>query len=398
MFELVLQALCLVFAIAFFFKQRTKFGTLELYLILYVYFFMGPVLAIYLGLPVYKGIEQAYLGIATQIFFASLVGIWIGTIIPLAKSNGFDIAPVRVSGKIVRQLTLIPAQLILVFGLVLLVNRGLAFSMLDKTSTIQSIGWGHYPTMTFVPCFLIVYMTFTKASDGIPREFWATLLLFIAYSVLTDERDFILFIVPAYFWIVGFKSVKLRHVVPLALPSAAVFSFLAKGRSEIFDGSSISSFINQGSNLMVLTQTASFIDTGGEHIYGLSYLSAILNALTLGIVNLWGPGASWLAILYADGEGAYGFSLEAEAYLNFGTLGVVFFFTLLARYHKSIDRLAASGSQLGMLLKLHFAYFLIYGIRGEFLTILKSAEYCLFIYLFVAVIMSRGRLRTRVYL
>lgn len=386
----VLQTMCFLILVGLFFLKRSRIGLLEIYLVLFSYFYLGPYLSFRLDLPIFGGIDVWQIDAATQVFMVALIALLLGTLKPSPKTRTFDIRPRTIDRKLAKLCTLYPAAAILLFGLFKAFTSGVMFANVNKVVAISMIGSSHYPTLTFVPCLLFAYMALVPAERGKNKAFWVTISLFTMYALVSQERDFLLLSVPIYFWYSGRSTVKLCHALFFAIPAFLAFTALSNGRGGIFSNGMLASLLNQGSNLMAMTQTASFIDTGGEHLYGLSYISGIVNALTLGGVELWEGGASWLSEHYSGGAGAYGYSLEAEAYLNFGKIGVFVLFYLIARYYVLVERLAKSGSHFGLLLKYHFAFFFLYGIRGEFLTILKSAQYTIIIYIFIVLAMSRG--------
>ena len=368
----VLQILIALLCLSWFIYRRRVVGIFEIYLILYTFFYCGPYLANKLRIPIFRGIDPRYIDTSMTIFLASLITLIIGASMPLGIVAKFDIRPSQRSKKISKLIFLYPASIVLISIISLSFLRGVAFSGLDKVSIITIMGWTHYPVLTLIPCILLVHMVNSSENRRHEITFWISVALFTFYATITNERDFILLAIPIYFWAKGTTSIKVRDAALISIPTLIAFSMLSVGRSSTFDGGIIASTLNQGSNLMVMTQTVSFLENGGDHIMGISYLSAVINAFSLGQYRIWGPGSVWLSNYYSNGAAAYGFSIEAEAYLNFGIIGVVAVFFAISRYYLALEHLVKSGSKFGMLLMLHFSFFVMYGIRGEFLTILKS--------------------------
>jgi hypothetical protein len=195
----LLQALCLLIVVGTFVATRSRIGVLGLFILTFAYFYLGPYLAFMLGIPIYSGIDVYYLDVAMQVFIVALLALLLGTLATSRRRPAFVVEPRRTDRRFVRIFTLYPAQAILLFGVINAAAAGVVGSGLDKVTAIQLIGWSHYPTLTLVPCMMLVYMALVRAKARPDRAFGATVALFIAYGLISSERDFVLLGVPIYF-------------------------------------------------------------------------------------------------------------------------------------------------------------------------------------------------------
>ncbi|MFN3712853.1 MAG: hypothetical protein ACK4SX_04260 [Alcanivoracaceae bacterium] len=365
---------------------------MEIYILLYAYFFFGPALASLLGYEVYSGIDLRYLQPAISVFLISILALLIGLLVPGLKFKSRDFALMMQPGRNAKEFVYIPAMLICLGIILYSYYVGALFSYENKVVKISRVGIYHYAAITLVPCVLICYMALFDSQRGRHWGFSLCIMMYCFYSFMMSERDFLLFFLPVYFWCINRTRSGYIYPAIMSVILTAVFVVMSLSKSDVMSQGAIGSFLNQGSNLMVITVLLAYLDGVGEPIYGLSYLSATINAVTFGFVRLWSPCSVWLSNYFSGGAGAYGFSLEAEAFFNFGFVGVFVFFFILARYYRCVERLADSGARFGMLLYYHFLFFFMYSIRGEFLIILKSLMYCLILYFIVLAILGRAQI------
>ncbi|QXY91343.1 O-antigen polysaccharide polymerase Wzy [Pseudomonas sp. MTM4] len=375
------------------FSWRKKLSGIDIYLLLYIYFFAGPFAAQLLGYHVYIGIRFDYLHKALLVLSVAVFAMMLGSWLPTRSERVPDFYSAAGGKKNIFLVLPVFGIVLVVFALVWLYYIGIVQSGMNKTEKILAVGIYHYAVATLVPAALIAYMALTVEVRRNYLVFTICLVLYCFYSLLMGERDFLLLALPIYFWLIRDVFTGLRYPLILFVCFVFLFVLMSGGRSDVFNQGFVSSLLNQGSNLMVMTNVLQYFEEGGELIWGGSYVSAILNLLTAGFVKITESRSVWFSNYVSNGAGAYGFSLEAEAYLNFGIMGVLVVFLLYGYYYAWIEHFAVRRSHLGYLLYYHFLFFGIYAIRGESLVVLKSLAYCLFFYIFASVISSGGRVR-----
>jgi oligosaccharide repeat unit polymerase len=373
----------LLFLFCFRIKIRGRISGIDIFLFLYAYFFIGPIIGSYFfGSFMYYGINLQYINTALLVYLVSNFALILG-IIFFDKYKFIKIKYNKIKYKniFIVQYILLAGSLALLLAPILF-GGGLGFlSNVSKLEKLSTLGILHYVALTLVPCALISYMALFKY-DRKNKYFLLCYLFYAVYCILVSERDFILFLIPMYFWYKNSIFVTLNgktffYFIFLGI----IFTAISVGRTAIGGKTDIASFLNQGSNLMALTNTITYLESGNSYLYGLSYLSGIINGLSLGIFRILESRSSWLSNFFSNGVSGYGFSLEAEAYFNFGFLGVFIIFFLISLYYLFIENRAKSGTQFGKLLFYHFLFFFIYGIRGEFLMVFKSIIYTTIIFL-----------------
>lgn len=375
------------------FAWRRKISGIDIYLLLYLYFFAGPFVASLLGYEIYVGIEFEFLGEALLVLSVAVFAMMLGSWLPARSERVPDFYSASGGGGNIFLLLPIFGLLLVVLALFWLYFLGIIQSGMNKTEKILAVGIYHYAVVTLVPAALIAYMALTVEVRRNYLIFMICIFLYCLYSLLMGERDFLLLALPIYFWLIRDAFTGLRYPLALVFVFVFVFVSMSGGRSDIFNQGFVSSLLNQGSNLMVMTNVLQYIEEGGEFIWGGSYISAFVNLITAGFVNITEPRSVWFSNYYSNGTSAYGFSLEAEAYLNFGIAGVLVMFFFYGYYYAWVEYFAIKRSHLGYLLYYHFLFFGIYAIRGESLVVLKSLAYCLFFFVFASIISSGGRLR-----
>ncbi|PNG15460.1 O-antigen polysaccharide polymerase Wzy [Stutzerimonas stutzeri] len=372
---------------------RKKISGIDIYLLLYLYFFAGPFAARLFGYEIYVGIQSDFLSEALLVLSVAVFAMMLGSWLPVRSERVLDVFSASGGEKNIFLLLPIFGLLLVVLALFWLYFLGIMQSGMNKTEKISAVGIYHYAVVTLVPAALIAYMALTIEVRRNYLIFIICVFFYCLYSLFMGERDFLLLALPIYFWLIRDAFTGLRYPLALFVFFVFVFVSMSGGRSDIFNQGFVSSLLNQGSNLMVMTNVLQYVEDGGEFILGASYISAVVNLITAGLVNVAESRSVWFSSYYSNGASAYGFSLEAEAYLNFGIAGVLVAFFLYGYYYAWIEYLAIRRSHLGCLLYYHFLFFGVYAIRGESLVVLKSLAYCLFFFVFASIISSGGRLR-----
>ena len=380
-------------------KHEGKISPLAIYLFCYFYFCFGPYIANMLELPIYSGIKKDYLYESSFAFFLAIATLslfpsnWIGKI-----TTGY--ALVIKEPILVRQIATF-FMFFPVVALFLLAFMRIGFAPLDKVQRIQSVGIGHYVILTLWPLFLFCYMVVMPKSIMTLKvflKFSCIVFLYFTYCYYMGERDFALLIVPLYFWFYKDQSVALWKLILGGGLGGFGFTLMSAGRSSEFAGSGLGSFLNQGSNLMVTSNVISWLEQGQLVMWGQSYFSGFVNMLTLGAVKLTTALSIWFSRKYspAANDGAYGFSIEGEALLNFGFIGIPFLFAFIAFFLAWNYEGYLKNRPVGTLLTYFSLFYFVYAIRGESLILFKAFIYCVIIFFSLLFISQRGRMYFKV--
>ncbi|MCU7553652.1 hypothetical protein OCL06_03435 [Alteromonas sp. ASW11-19] len=378
---------------------RGKVTPLALYCFCYLYFCFGPYLANLLGFSIYSGIQKAYLDEAAFVFFLAIITLTLFPANTLSRIES-PLALVVKSPKLVKQICLL-AMALPVCALFALAFARIGFSGMDKVQRIQAVGIVHYVLLTLWPLLLFILLTVTPRKALAGKEPWmvgGTVLLYFAYCFYMGERDFALLALPLFFWLYKDHPISTMKLALLATGGVTAFTLMSLGRGNAFEGGGLSAFLNQGSNLMVTSNILAWLEQGQQVMWGQSYFSGLVNMLTLGAIKLTLPLSIWFSRAYspAANDGAYGFSIEGEALINFGLAGVPFLFAFIALFLAVCYRGYLAGRPLGVLLTYFNLFYFIYAIRGESLILFKSFIYCLILFFGLLMLSQRGRLYFRV--
>ena len=379
--------------------HKGKVSSLAIYIFCYFYFCFGPYLAHMLGLPIYSGIKTEYLYASSFAFFLAIATLslfpvnFVGSLTP-------TYALLIKQPVLLRQIAFF-FMLVPVVLLFLLAFSRIGFAPLDKVQRIQSVGIGHYVVLTLWPLFLFCYLTVMPRTDmkrGLFWQFSAVVLLYFTYCYYMGERDFALIVVPLYFWFYKDRAIALWKLLLAGILGGLGFTLMSAGRSTEFDGGGLGAFLNQGSNLMVTSNIAAWLDQGQLVTWGESYFSSLVNMLTLGAIRLTTPLSIWFSRQYssAANDGAYGFSIEGEALLNFGYVGIPFLFMFIGCFLAWTYKGYLQNRPLGILLTYFNLFYFVYAIRGESLILFKAFIYCVIIFFLLLFVSQRGRMYFRV--
>ncbi|MEZ5450961.1 MAG: O-antigen polysaccharide polymerase Wzy [Thiolinea sp.] len=246
---------------------------------------------------------------------------------------------------------------------------------LPKVVKVASVSFIHYKlVLLWMAAFTVHFSTKWE----IDRPLIISFTIFCLYTLLFSERDFVFIILAVTF--ITMKSRILNYRLALiGFPVAMLLTQLTADRGEIFEGGPVSAFFNQGSNLFVNSFVIGLVEDGEPLQYGYTYLSSMLDSISFGKLRLDEPLAEWLVGAYTgnpDADAGYGFSLEAEAFLNFGYAGVFILYFLLGLLMVQSSQRALQGYFLARLHVTWTPIFMIYGLRGESLNIMKPYLYC----------------------
>ncbi|MDA8622287.1 hypothetical protein N9L48_06545 [Psychrosphaera sp.] len=356
-------------------SNRNRFITpLVFYMLFYVYFTLGPVLAYQLGFGLYSGIKEAYINDAIIIFSCALFGMWVSNLVNTRTK--VIILGEEVRGKWHVQLVLTALTLLLgVAYLNLMLKIGGASK---KSDILDKIGALHYIVMYLAPLLVCIRLSIKRAFtkyDG---------LLFIAftwYCLLIGERDFVLIIIPCILTYSLYRKINLTKLALLLVICSIIFTALSLLRANLEGDSllqALKALLSQGSNLMIVTNVLKWLDTGYFDLYyGVTYVDSVLSLFQLKQFETVGRLTIWFTELYPANvrPGAYGFSIEAEAFMNFGYVGVFAFFFFIGSLFRVFWQRALAGDSLALFVSIYSSYIAIYAIRGDFNMMLKGIVY-----------------------
>jgi hypothetical protein len=334
-------------------------------------FAFGPAANYVLGNPIYFGIRQDYIGGACFGFLLALAGLVTANAVVVRRRS----APAGFSGP-ARRYDLYPPLMVVVilYGLIVIV-RLLPELTGSKSSQVALAGPGHSVYLLVELCVVPTY--FLTRRTRLLRGLWlGNAVVYVAYCLAASERDFLF----AFFSVLLHRYVVIRRAgrsvrVALAGMGAVVLAaLLFADRSG--QGLDVAGVLNQGSLLFVDSFVQEWVSQHGVLRYGATYVNAILSLPPSWIYDSGLPNlSSWLVSLYAPGSSAgYGFSLSAEAYLNFGFAGIfVIFFLIGLSVRAAVARFGRS--DWGTFFSVYYLAIVMYAVRGDSSQLLKSVVY-----------------------
>lgn len=351
-------------------RQRDVLAYLGAY---FLYFGLGPAINFATGRAFYEGtnvaqISRACLGITLALAAMSLVGLLVPTSGRIPDRSRLD--------RTDRRFRLVPA---LLFGLagyavVVLAWRGPAMLSAGKLERIALAGPLHYRYLLVEMLACALY--FLVRGDRTARvAYWVNALCYLMYCLFTNERDFLFVALSVLLHIQFFR----RRGVPLRLALFAglgilLGTYLFSVRSGGTDVG-LTQALNQGSVLFVDTYVMGLVPTALPFAYGATYLNALLSLLPDPVHVAQPTLMQWLMESFApDSASGFGFSLTAEAYLNFGLIGAPVVFALLALVQRLLI-LRVDRNHFFAYASIVFTTAWLYGFRGESGTFLKCLVY-----------------------
>jgi hypothetical protein len=366
-------ALCILVSIVLVIR-RQGFGSPVLYVsVVYFYLSFGAVIVYLLGGEVYFGIREEYIPQAAVIFLLAQLGLYAGALAAGLPSK-FDM---RIHNASVRTSTALPWVLIFLASVtIFLMAVVLSAPASGKTGSIDFIGTGvHYPLLTFQRCAMCLYFL-VRFDPGLRRIYWANASIYVAYCLVMDERDFIFTFASILAFKVMLREVRFGpRVILFGVIGVVLGSLLGFIRSEggEFDWTSI---LGQNSILFINTNVLYLFPDTHDFQQGLTYVNAFLTI----VPGFFWPDqpemlTTWFKNWFApSSRSSYGFALDAEAYLNFGFVGVPFVFAawslVLYWLARRFDRHAFYSFA-----SLYFLSGIMYSVRNESWTIIHSCVY-----------------------
>lgn len=344
----------------------------------YGYFAFGPVINHLLGNEIYFGTITEYISTASVMYFLAIAAM-VGTAVVLRCRNDVSSDSVISNSGKLYVLEIICVVLVIFQGLAVIyviVRLGGGVISAGKLQKIAILGSTiHYYFLALQGYVAAMY--FAAQRNEFARKWYRNAVIgFILYCLVMSERDFIFLIGGIVMMRIYCRDVQVR--VRQILGGAALIvlaTYLSQLRAGGGGGLALEDVLNQGNLLFVDTYILSVVPRYFDHMGGITYWNSLLS-LPPGQFNEGGLRLlQWFKDLYAPGaDVGYGFSLEAEAYLNFGLWGVPLFFSVLTAglcmVWNRIDR-GPLWSYLSVLLIAQS----MYSIRNDSLQLVKSTAY-----------------------
>ncbi|HEV2088611.1 MAG TPA: O-antigen polysaccharide polymerase Wzy [Cryptosporangiaceae bacterium] len=348
-------------------------GGRDLLLYIGAFFFVfafGPVLNHLLGGTIYLGTVMTELSGAATGFSLAMVGMLVAGLV-VRQRPAFDRTALTRSE---RAYPLVPVILLAAaaYAVSVLLLRGPDLLAGSKLARISAAGSGHYGYLLIELFACSLYFLAVRTRTG-RICYWVNLGCYTAYCLATAERDFILvfFALLLHTQLFHRRSALLRNV---ALAGALLYTATYLFAQRSGGNSDAEGVLNQGSLLFVDTFVRYLVPDAIAHTQGSTYLSAMTSLLPTGGTPRQ-TLMQWLVDTYSPGNpSGYGFSLTAEAYLNFGQIGIPVAFALFAVVHRLLVNRVDRGHVYAYASLLYTVAW-TYSMRGESATFLRTLLY-----------------------
>ena len=221
---------------------------------------------------------------------------------------------------------------------------------------------------------------------------------YLAYCILTQERDFVLF---GLIYLVARRlagqSIRARALA-VGIVVVAVFFGIAEYRSNFLGmgRTYLEVLAGQGSNLHIMTTVLSWIESGLEYTNGITYVHSVIRTVAPLVVDVGTPLAIWFHDEYAPSAlGGWGFAIDAEAYMNWGMPGVIGVFLVLGSILAFIIERQRRGSLFWRYVYFHGYVIMLYAIRGDSLMLIKAMTYGAVSFVLILLVAGGGRIHRR---
>lgn len=364
--------------------ERSRFGinrfpTITSFCFLLYYSTAGQAVLFKTGYEIYRGIRTDAIDQSLLICLTALLGLISSILVSTASFHrrGEPTSGVLIENQASARLSRI--MLIAITAIVaLFAARYASLAFVPKGFKLAQVGSMHYALLLI---WQIAYVVHLANEWKITRIIGTSLAIFAVYCLIMSERDFV-FSGTAAALIAMQGSLKLRKGPLVFIGLIFLLAvYLTSGRGGNFDEALWVSSLSQGSNLFVNSFVYNYVDGTGNLLHGSSYLNTIVSTFTFGIVKLENSLSDWLAYMYAGpySDTGYGFSLEAEGFLNFGFIGVFVSFFLLGFLICYGVKKAYTGQILPRIIYIWTVVFLFYQVRQESLVVLKTLWLCMFV-------------------
>jgi oligosaccharide repeat unit polymerase len=339
------------------------------------FFGLGPSINFALGKEIYFGIVTEYIGAASfGLLLACLSMLVVGVLIPIRR-DALDRA--RIDHPESRLPLLAPLLLALaLYAMAILLWHGPAMLAGNKLDRIALAGPWHYKFLLIETLACSLYFAARSTRLG-TFAYAVNLACYVGYCLATNERDFIftLFSILLHGQLFSRRAMSLR----LSLIGAAGIvgaTWLASVRSA-GAGMGITRALNEGTLAFTDTYVMYLVPRQVPFEYGATYWDAVVAVLPIGPQYAL---AQWLVDTYLPGySGGWGFSLTAEAYLNFGLIGIPIVFGLLTAMQRFLVN-RADRSNFWLYASIVFTVHWMYNFRGESFALVKTLVYAVLLY------------------
>lgn len=354
--------------------RRSRGRSLLFYLAaFFALFAYGPVVNYVLGNTIYFGTQVRYIGEACVGFTLALAGLATADVLVGQRAD----CPHDPNPDPSRLYQFFPPVLValIVYGAVMTARLTQSGAAANKLVLIGLAGPGHRIFLLIEICAVSTYFLSTRTR--LLRCLWSlNAVVYVAYCLVSAERDFIFVLFSVFLHrqiLVSGRGLS-RSVVVVGLGSIIAASLLfARRAGEALD---LAGVLNQGSLLFVDTFVIGWVPRHVDYAYGETYVQAIATLPPSWIHRSDIPSLSeWLVSLYAPGSsGGYGFSLSAEAYLNFGLVGIYPVFLLLGLTQRAIVN-RFGRSEWCTFFSVFMLAAVLYAIRGDSSQLIKLMIY-----------------------
>lgn len=356
----------------------------------YFYFSFGPVINWLTGEPVYSGTITNRIFEASVIFTIGLfTWLCVALIIPLRKISADEVAAQEHTPQPMLGIVFL---VLVAYALGVLVLTAPALIRVDKIARLAILGSGRHYTFLLLESFAVSTYFTVRSLRALRALYWINFGVYVVYCLFSLERDALL---------IGFCLLLFSNIVRLSgarrwfglamtgivMIALATIFFIARSTLNITAG--LTDVLNQGSLLLINTQVLYLTDHGYPFLYGSSYLNSVLNLLPSWIYHTNFSLLTWFRDVYAmNSSSGYGFALDAEAYLNFGYIGVPVVFAIIAVIQRVMyNRIGRHPFYLYF--SVFYTFITMYTLRNDSLALLKG---CLYASLFYVAIRFASRI------
>jgi hypothetical protein len=343
----------------------------------FVFFSFGPVVNYLTGGEIYHGTVTALIAKASVGLLLAVLGM--GLVSFAIRTPSYQIRGIALQARQRNYLgAVIALWLLTTYAAVVLVARGPALLAGDKLSRIAAAGPLHATFLTVQLCVCCLYFVASRTPRG-KVAYWSNMTLYIAYCLATQERDFLFVLFSLMLHVQIFRVKPMGgKLFTAGAASALAATVLLNFRSG--DGIGAAQVLNQGSVLFVDTYVMHLIPAGEAHLYGKSYVDAFSSLLPNRLLSDPESLTNWLANHYAPGApGGYGFSLTAEAYMNFGIIGIPVVFLIMSCFQRLLV-LRIDRGYLWSYLSMLYLIVWMYTVRGESVVVIRMLAYGLVLF------------------
>ncbi|MBK03907.1 MAG: hypothetical protein CL932_10860 [Deltaproteobacteria bacterium] len=390
--------LTLVYSLSVFYKTQDLFHPMVIFPVAYVYFTMGPVVTYVMGGNIYSGIVKDKIDDASTAFVLALLGMCFA-IIPLFRGSQ-KVWDVKLSLRQKKQafwyITLFATFVNLVSMFFVLTNFSIVMSGV-KGALLRAIPryslW-HFNYLlfwTFCISLLLAFNYWQRSKLIIFNAF-----IYVVYCVLLNERDFLLVLLAIVAYRTTSQRMNRAYSILLAVGISLIFVGLFWFRSNASQVDFLELYLGQGNNLNVITNVMHWSDEWLEPKYGWTYIQSMLNLMPSFIYRQGVPLVDWFKNEFAPGsDSGYGFSLEGEAFMNFGFPGIFIFFFCFGKLLLYFYNAKNKGSLFGFYMYYFCLIFAVYTLRGDSLMLFKGFSYATGFFYFILALSTNGRIRFR---